>query len=160
MPDELIVPLNGNDLKFDQAILANQSDSGSTHNLIPDDTFYIKRRNINKLYDKIYLTTDSAKKGNLANFSYFELEKAGFDALLAKQSDEAIKYFEFISKSIPTYHNVYEILKLVRKQTTNGSSNWLKIYRDIAYLYTWKMKSDYIEKFQDSYITELKKSKK
>ncbi|GBL11936.1 hypothetical protein MSj_03446 [Microcystis aeruginosa Sj] len=73
-----------------------------------------------------------------------EKEREGFLYLREKKFDDALKAFEAAEKSFPTYHNVYEISNLLRKERGNFSNPEARkrILKRIIDEYSWGMPDD------------------
>lgn len=73
-----------------------------------------------------------------------EKEREGFMHLHDGRFDDALSSFEAAEKAFPTYHNVYEIASLLRKERNNFSNleAQKKILRRIIDEYSWGMPDD------------------
>lgn len=73
-------------------------------------------------------------------------ERAGFEALLARDADAALRHFDAARGIWPEYHNVAEIGRLLRKWEERLSSRpqeaWPALYREILTRYSWGMPND------------------
>lgn len=73
-------------------------------------------------------------------------ESAGFNYLLKRDLKNALASFQEAENAYPSYHNVYELSKLLRRQ--NENPDWKAIYREIATQYRWGMSAEMIEQFK------------
>jgi hypothetical protein len=73
-----------------------------------------------------------------------EKEREGFLNLRDGKFDDALASFEAAEKIFPTYHNLYEISSLLRKEKTNFSNpeSRKKILSQIVNEYSWGMPDD------------------
>lgn len=75
-------------------------------------------------------------------------ESKGFTALLSRDVDSAINYFEASNRSYSTYHQVYEIARYLRtmrkKILDKNSTEWIVVYKTLLTKYSWGM-SDYVK---------------
>lgn len=79
-----------------------------------------------------------------------EKEREGFLYLRDGKFDDALTSFEAAEKAFPTYHNVYEIASLLRKEKTNFSSPEIRksILIRIINEYSWGMPDDIKEQLR------------
>ena len=74
------------------------------------------------------------------------LEKQGFAYLLSKNVNMAIATFTNLESAYPTYHNAYEIKKLLldnkAELQADKTDAWAKVYNIIIDKYSWKVDAD------------------
>jgi hypothetical protein len=79
-------------------------------------------------------------------------ERAGFEAILERRLDDAIRAFERAREAWPEYHNVDEIANyLARMQVTQGpldAADWAAIERTMLTRYSWGMPVDLRDEFR------------
>lgn len=79
-------------------------------------------------------------------------EKLGFESLIVKDIESAIRNFKESENYYKGFHQVYEIyLYLLRNKSLvaiENDSNWGKIYEDILNKYSWKMPEEYKNKLK------------
>ena len=73
-------------------------------------------------------------------------EMAGFTYILKKDLKNALERFQEAEYAYPSYHNVYEIGKLLRRQ--NDNPDWKAIYKEIVSKYSWGVPKDIIEELK------------
>lgn len=80
-----------------------------------------------------------------------EFEKAGFEALINGDIDLAIQSFEAAEKVYPSYHQAYEIARLLRrnKDRLNEPETRRSVYLQIANELGWKAPTEYIIKLKE-----------
>jgi len=73
-------------------------------------------------------------------------ERAGFEALIARDVDAAIAAFDEARAIWPEYHNVAEIGRALRNRRDRladpQSPAWTELYRDILTRYSWGLPAD------------------
>jgi len=73
-------------------------------------------------------------------------ERAGFEALIARDVDAAIAAFDEARAIWPEYHNVAEIGRALRNRRDHladpQSPAWTELYRDILTRYSWGLPAD------------------
>jgi hypothetical protein len=81
------------------------------------------------------------------------LENEAFSFLFDKDVDNAIKKFSECENTYPSYHSVYDILKILRKEkqnlTTDNDANWKKLYAEILNNYSWKLSNEVLTKLRE-----------
>lgn len=98
------------------------------------------------MFDGEYLVSLS-KKDKVDRF-----ERNGFNAILKKDVENAIASFEEAKKLWPDYHNVSEIMKLLKNKRTelsnpDASEAWKNVTDTILKKYSWGMPKDIREEF-------------
>ncbi|WP_158798150.1 hypothetical protein [Pedobacter sp. L105] len=77
------------------------------------------------------------------------LERQGFNSIYDKNIDQALQYFGECEKTYPSYHNVYEIAQLLKKErlqlTDKNSVKWVELYGAILKDYSWGLSPEIIE---------------
>lgn len=76
-------------------------------------------------------------------------ENKGFQALLDKDIDSAIKAFDQSENTYNGFHNVYDIANYLKevKRTRKAAIDWKTIYTTIKEKYSWGMPIEYINQF-------------
>ena len=91
--------------------------------------------------------------GNTKSEKAVFLENQGFSHLFDKEVDLAIKSFTDCDKEFPTYHSVSNIATLLKenrgKLIDKNPDTWKVIYKKILKDYSWKLRSDIIEKLNE-----------
>lgn len=90
-----------------------------------------------------------SKDYNLAN----EWENKGFNYLIAKDVNAAIKAFDESEKAYNGYHQVYEISRYLKNNTlllNSNSPEWINAHHKIANDFNWKMPQNIKSKLTNS----------
>lgn len=94
-----------------------------------------------------------AKKEDSNIESAHRYEKDGFNYLLNKDINNAIKSFRKSENSYNGFHSVYEIANYLEKNKSKLSTNdeliWKKSYSTLLNNYSWKMPEDIKSSFQE-----------
>jgi hypothetical protein len=81
-----------------------------------------------------------------------KLENQAFDFLFEKNVSAALQKFEECDKIFPTYNNVYDIGRLLRREKQKlldkNSTVWIEIYRTILKDFPWKLPQEIIESLE------------
>ncbi|MCS3869717.1 hypothetical protein J3D55_002633 [Chryseobacterium ginsenosidimutans] len=76
-----------------------------------------------------------------------KFEKEGFESVINKDAESAIKSFLESENSYNTYHQVYEIAKYLKKNKENlsdkNSPEWKNVYKKLVSDYSWKMPENF-----------------
>ncbi len=80
-----------------------------------------------------------------------EKEREGFQNLISSKYDNAISSFEASEKAYPTYHNVYELSKLIksRKQDLNDSNKRKQVFQQIVSNYSYGIPADLLAQIKE-----------
>jgi hypothetical protein len=81
-----------------------------------------------------------------------EYERAGFEAILQRDSNEAITQFNLARGRWPDYHNVTEIEALLKRRQIQliNPAAWEALEQTILQDYSWGMPSDLRQKFNSN----------
>ncbi len=81
-----------------------------------------------------------------------DLESQAFSFLFAKDLENAMRKFSECENTFPTYHSVYDILRLLNREKQNLSvdndTQWKAVYFQILNDYSWKLSRDILEKLR------------
>jgi hypothetical protein len=91
---------------------------------------------------EIQLQKLKVQQGDINVEKAIDLERSGFNALMKKDLETALLSFEEANKEYPTYHNVYDIAKILRKHKKSGNIDWDEIYKEIYPSKSWGMPED------------------
>ncbi len=69
-------------------------------------------------------------------------ERAGFDALLARDHAAALVAFRRAEEAWPDYHNVAEIRRLLERTRPASEADWRRLYDTILTTFGWGMPAD------------------
>jgi hypothetical protein len=79
-------------------------------------------------------------------------EAVGFERLLERDLESARAAFDEAARLWPTYHNVAEITRLLRRSgpdlAARGADGWAELYRTILTRYSWGMPAEVREAMQ------------
>lgn len=91
-------------------------------------------------------TTSGSSKYTLA----IEKEREGFESLIEGQFEKAIISFETAEKIYPSFHQAYEIAKLLKNERLKlgNSEDYKNILRKIVDNYSWKAPKDLIDELR------------
>jgi hypothetical protein len=82
-----------------------------------------------------------------------DLERQAFNFLFEKDIENAIMKFNECNNTFPSYHSVYEILRLLRKEKANlvadNDIKWKEVYSKILKDYNWKLSNETLKKLRD-----------
>jgi len=81
-----------------------------------------------------------------------EKEREGFEALIEGQFEKAVISFETAERIYPSFHQVHEIAKLLKKEGTklDNPEERKKIFCKIGKYYSWKSPKDLIDELRKS----------
>jgi hypothetical protein len=79
-----------------------------------------------------------------------EAERAGFDALLARDHAAALAAFRRAENAWPDYHNVAEIRRLLERARPTSDAEWRRLYAKILADYVWGMPDDQRRAMRDA----------
>ena len=81
-----------------------------------------------------------------------QFERAGFEAILDRRLDDAIRAFENAREAWPDYHNVDEIADYLARMRANqaplDAADWASIDRTMLTRYSWGMPADLRDTFR------------
>ena len=92
----------------------------------------------------------SIKDRSVSKMVVANAERAGFEAIINRNVEVAIRQFAAARKAWPDYHNVAELEKVLRnkKSSLTNEASWKDLEQLILQKYSWGMPTDIRAKFQ------------
>ena len=83
--------------------------------------------------------------------SAIEFEKEGFEYLISGDIENAIQSFDAAEKAYPTFHSVYGISRVLKKNKDQWSDESARksVYSQIVDQHSWKAPPEYIKKLKE-----------
>lgn len=81
-----------------------------------------------------------------------KLENKAFQYLFDKNIDQALATCEECEKTYPSYHSVYDLKNMLKKEREGlldkNSGKWKEIYLKILNNYSWRLSTDIMDKLR------------
>ena len=95
------------------------------------------------------ISKNEGKKHKLDKYKKaLKYEREGYINLLSSRYDKAIKSFENSERIYPTFHQVYEISRLLKKNRNKLPQQKKRIFNEILDNYSWGAPSDLLEEMR------------